>query len=173
MIDAGKSVSIQSHVTHLDKPITLTLGIDKTTTAVGGGQQQQAIPANSRLRETVTDPSGTVVNTNEFSGSFISSFKPDVAGDYTVTIINLGTNPVSASGTFGYLPFVISNSYNPDINTMMIGGEPGQGLGMIIVGSIMAVAGVVTLIVGGIITVMDTRYRHDIGTASKDRVTYR
>jgi hypothetical protein len=171
MIDGGKAVSIQRHITHLDKPITLTLGIDKTTT-VGGGQQQQTIPANSRLRETVTDPSGKVVSTNEFSGSFITSFKPDIAGDYTVTIINLGTNPVSASGTFGYLPFVISNNYNPDIN-MMIGGEPGQGLGMIIVGSTMAVGGVVTLIVGGIITVMDTRYRHDIRTPSKDRVTYR
>jgi hypothetical protein len=171
IIDGGRSVSIQNHVTQLDEPLSLTLSIDKTT-AVGGGQQQQTSPANTRVRETVTDPSGRVVSTNEFSGSFITSFKPDVAGVYTVTMTNIGTNSVSASGTFGYLPFVISNNNcNPDTNTMM-GGEPGRGLGMIIVGAIMAVAGVVMLMVGGIITVMDGRARQDAGTSSKGGLTY-
>jgi hypothetical protein len=170
IIDGGRSVSIQNHVTQLDEPISLTLGIDKTA---GGGQLQQPSATNTRVRETVTDPSGRVVSTNEFSDSFVTSFKPDVAGIYTVTMTNLGTNSVSASGTFGYLPFAISNNdCNQDTNTIM-GGEPARGLGMIIVGAIMAVAGVVMLIVGGIITVMDARTRQDAGTSSDGGLTYR
>src|SRR5918911_2882359 len=65
IIDGGRSVSIQNHVTQLDEPISLTLGIDKTTAV---GQLQQPSATNTRVRETVTDPSGRVVSTNEFSG---------------------------------------------------------------------------------------------------------
>ncbi len=162
-INAGQSVSAQNHVSQLDRPISLAVGIDRTTTT---------LPSSSdiRLRETVTDPNGKVVSSNEFGNGFVTSFKPDVAGVYTVTITNLGSTPVSMSGTFGYMPF-IGNNGNPDINTMMGAG----GLGMIITGGVMAAAGIIVLIVGAIITVADAReQRHDTAaTTGEGGITYR
>jgi hypothetical protein len=165
-INAGQSVSAQNNVNELDRPMSLTVGIDRTT---------PTFPSSSdiRLRETVTDPNGKVVSTNEFSDGFVTSFKPEVAGVYTVTITNLGQFPLSISGTFGYLPFVGSNG-NPDINAIM-GGAPGQGLGMIIAGGAMAATGIITLIVGGIVTVADSRAKSSTPTrtTSEGGITYR
>jgi hypothetical protein len=169
-INPGQSVSTKTDVTQLDRPITLTVGIDRSG---GGGGQQQQMPLSSdvMLKETVSDPGGQVVSSNEFGDSFVTSIKPQVAGAYTVTITNLGEKPVSIGGTFGYMPFIDSNG-KPDINALMDGG---QGLGMIIAGGLMAVAGVVTLIVGGIITVADSRGGHGTTTTSTSErgVTYR
>ena len=169
-IPAGQSVSAKTDVAQLanSRPISLAIGIDKT----GEQQQQQALPTSDliRLRETVTDPNGKVVSSNEFGDSFLTSFKPQVAGVYTVTVTNLGTRPVSIGGTFGYMPFIDSNG-RPDINAVL----GGQGLGMIIAGGLMVVAGVITLIVGGIITAIDSRTNRGqtTTTSSEGGVTYR
>ncbi len=169
-INAGQSVSAQNQVSQLDRPISLTVGIDRTTAT---------LPSSStdiRLRETITDPNGKVVSSNEFGNGFVTSFKPDVAGVYTVTITNLGSVPVSISGTFGYMPFIGNNGNPVDINTMMGGGAAGQqGLGMIIAGGAMAAAGIIVLIVGAIITVADAReQRHGTAaTTGEGGITYR
>ena len=171
-INAGQSVTAQNHINQLDRPISLAVGIDRT--ASSATTTTNPINNNIRLRETITDPNGKVVSSNEFGAGFVTSFKPDIAGVYTVTITNLSTNPVSISGTFGYLPFVGSNG-NPDINAIM-GGAPGQqGLGMIIAGGAMAGAGIIVLIVGAVITVVDARaQRHGpTTTTGEGGVTYR
>jgi hypothetical protein len=170
-IDPGKSLDIRTtEVYQLDRPISLAIGIDRSP-----GQQPQ-VPSSSqqpsaiRLKEVVTDPNGRVISSNEFGDSFFTSFKPEAAGVYTVTVSNLGTEPVSISGAFGYMSFVGSDG-KPDINSMMGGGG---GLGMIITGGALAAVGVVTLIVGAIITVADSRSREQSSrTMSEGGITYR
>jgi hypothetical protein len=158
-LDATKSVEARTDVNQLDKPLTLAIGIDKS------GQQPYPI----RLRETVTDPSGKVVSTNEFADSFFTSLKPEATGVYTVTVTNLGTKPVTISGAFGHMPFIGTNG-KPDINVM----AGGQGLGMIIVGGGLAAAGVLVLIIGGVITAVDGRTKsQNTATAGQGGVTYR
>jgi hypothetical protein len=163
-IDAGKSVDTRIDVYQLDRPVSLAIGIDWT-------EQQQAIPSplDIRLKEVVTDPNGRVVSSNEFGDSFFTSFKPEVTGVYTVTVSNVGTRPVSISGAFGYMPFV-GHDGKPNIESMTGVG----GLGMIIAGGTLASAGVVTLIVGAIITVVDSRKQSPTSTTTTEGgITYR
>ena len=167
-IDPGKSVDTRTEVHQLDRPISLAMGIDRT-----GQQEQPQVPSlqpsDIRLKEVVTDPNGRVISSNEFGDSFFTSFKPEVVGVYTVTVSNLGTKPVSVSGAFGYMSFVGSDG-KPDINSMIGGG----GLGMIITGGALAAVGVVTLIVGAIITVVDSGSRKQSSTTtSEGGITYR
>jgi hypothetical protein len=169
-IDPGKSLDTRIEVHQLDRPISLAIGIDRT-----GEQPQTQVPPSApssdiRLKEVVTDANGRVISSNEFGDSFFTSFKPDVAGVYIITVSNLGTNPVSVSGAFGYMSFVGQDG-KPDINSMMGAGE----LGMIITGGALAAVGVVILIAGAIITIVDNRNRRQSSTAttSEDGITYR
>jgi hypothetical protein len=169
-IDPGKSLDTRIGVHQLDRPISLAIGIDRT-----GEQPQTQVPPSApssdiRLKEVVTDANGRVISSNEFGDSFFTSFKPDVAGVYIITVSNLGTNPVSVSGAFGYMSFVGQDG-KPDINSMMGAGE----LGMIITGGALAAVGVVILIAGAIITIVDNRNRRQSSTAttSEDGITYR
>jgi len=167
-IDPGKSVDTRTEVYQLDRPVSLAIGIDRT-----GQQQPPQIPSSQpsdiRLKEIVTDPNGRVISSNEFGDSFFTSFKPEVAGVYTVTLSNLGTRPVSVSGAFGYMSFMGPDG-RPDFEGMMGGG----GLGMIITGGALAAVGVVILIVGAIITVADSRSRRQSSTTtSEGGITYR
>lgn len=50
VIDAGKSISAQTEVRQLDRPISLAVGIDKN------GQQQFSNPSDIRLKVSITDP---------------------------------------------------------------------------------------------------------------------
>ncbi len=170
-IDPGKSLDTRIEVHQLDRPISLAIGIDRT-----GEQPQTQVPPSApssdiRLKEVVTDPNGRVISSNEFGDSFFTSFKPDVAGAYIITVSNLGTKPVSVSGAFGYMSFVGQDG-KPDINSMMGGAG---GLGMIITGGALAAVGVVILIVGAIITIVDNRNRRQSSTTttSEDGITYR
>jgi hypothetical protein len=172
-VDAGKSVDTRINVDQLDRPVSLAIGIDQTQLQPLPSQQQQ-IPATQssdiRLKEEVTDPNGRVVSSNEFSNSFFTSFKPEVTGVHTVTISNLGTRTVSVNGAFGYMPFIGPDS-KPNFDNM-IGG--GWGLGMIIAGGALAGVGVVTLIIGAIITVVDSRKHSSTTTTTTDGgITYR
>jgi hypothetical protein len=169
-IDAGESIDTRIDVRQLDRPVSLAIGIDRA----GLQQQPSQIPTSTpdiRLKEEVKDPNGRVVSSSEFGDSFFTTFKPEVTGVYTVTVSNLGIRPVTVSGAFGYMPFM-----GPDGNFpvgSIIGGEQG-GLGMIIAGGALASIGLVTLIVGAIITVADSR-RHSPATTTTTEggVTYR
>lgn len=158
-LDAGKSVSAETDVTQVDRPISLAVGIDR--------QGQPAAPADVRLKETVTDPAGNVVSSNEFADSFFTSFNPKTTGTHMVTITNQGTKPVTISGTFGHVPFMGTGG-KPDVGAM----TGAQGLGMIILGGGLAAAGVLTLIAGGIITAIDSRSMPS-STTTEGGVTYR
>jgi hypothetical protein len=56
---------------------------------------------NVTLRESIRDPNGRIVNTNEFSKDFFTTFKPNMTGEYTLLISNLGPNDVNIDRIFG------------------------------------------------------------------------
>ncbi len=150
-IAPGSSVDAQTEADTLDRPLSLAIGLDR-----------QQSGNDIRLKETVTDPSGKVVSSSEFQDSFFTTIQPGMTGPYTVAISNLGGEPVTISGTFGYMPFVGTNGKaNVDVMT------GGQGLGMIIAGG-LASAGILVLIIGAIITVVDGRKRQGSTTTMNE-----
>jgi len=155
----GESVNATRNVDSLYRPIFL---------AVGADPQQSQQNDGFRLRETMTDPNGRVVSSNEFQESYSTTVTPEVTGTYTVTISNLGTGPVTIGGAFGHVPFLGADR-QPDVEGMMSTG----GLGTIITGGGLTIAGVVTLIAGAVITVLDSRKRQGSTATSEGGITYR
>src|SRR5918999_1541388 len=95
--------------------------------------------ANVTLRETVTDPFGRIINTNEFSKRLLTTFKVDTVGKFTLTLLNQGSSPVNVDGVFGYIPFVGENNQvnlNP-LNSLLI------GISLFIIGIIVMIVGIV------------------------------
>jgi hypothetical protein len=141
-----------------------TAGSDSTQTPLPSPQQQQASNM-SIIREEIRDPSGFVVNKNQFNSrssndnfnnnnnnneneDLFTTFKPDVQGRYTLIITNLGPLPVKVGGMFGYIP-IIGNDNQLNL-------EPLNG---IIAGVILFIIGIITLIAGAILAVLDRRRR--------------
>ena len=83
---------------------------------------------------------------NEFTKQFFTTFKPDIAGKYTLTVYNLGNSPVSIGVLVGNLPFISANN---QINFNSLSG--------LIAGVVLTIAGIIVLIVGIIILVLDRR----------------
>lgn len=142
-IQPGASLSAKKDVNALDKPVYLTIGL---------GEQQQSSPSDIHLKQVTTDPSGKTVSSSEFQKVYTTTISPTTTGTYTVTVSNLGTKPVTVSGTFGYTAWVGTGG-NPTASN----SNPGEGLGAVYAGGGLAAAGVVTLIAGGIVTVLDRR----------------
>ena len=86
------------------------------------------------------------MTSNEFTKQFFTTFKPDIAGKYTITVYNLGNTPVSIGVLVGNLPFVGANN-QPNINF----------LGGIIAGVFLIIAGIIVLIAGVIVLALDRR----------------
>jgi hypothetical protein len=159
-IAPGQSIQTTRNVDSLDRPLSLAIGID---------QQQSSRDDGPILRATVTDPNENIVSRSEFQRSIAPTIQPQVTGVYTVTITNLGTEPVMIGGAFGHVPFIRADG-QPDIEAMMSGG----GLGTIIAGGGLATAGIIVLIVGAIITVIDGRKKQgSTTTTSEGGITYR
>jgi len=140
-IQPGASISANKDVNALDKPIYLTVGL--------GGQQSAS---DIHLKQVTTDPSGKTVSSSEFQKVYTTTINPTTTGTYTVTVSNLGTAPVTVAGTFGYIPWVGTEG-NPTASN----SNPAEGLGVVFAGGGLAAAGVIILIVGGIVTVIDGR----------------
>ena len=73
------------------------------------GTEQGQTP-NNTLRETIRNRNGSVMTSNEFAKQFFTTFKPDIAGKYTIAIQNLGSTPVSIGVLVGNLPFIGTNN---------------------------------------------------------------
>ena len=101
---------------------------------------------NPTLRETVRNPNAEVISTNEFTKQFLTTIKPDVIGKYTLAIDNLGAKLVSVGILFGNLAFVGQNN---QLNPNLFGG--------LVTGGILAVAGIIALIVGPVVLIVDRR----------------
>jgi hypothetical protein len=131
------SVNTSTQVIDTSRPVSLVILHYSPT----GGQI-----SNNILRETVRNPNGVIMTSNEFAKQFFTTFKPDITGKYTVTIYNLGNSPVSIGVLAGNLPFV--GAYN-QVNFNSLSG--------IIAGVILTIAGTIVLIAGVIVLILDRR----------------
>jgi hypothetical protein len=156
----GESVQATRNVDSLERPLSIAIGLDP---------EQQSQSDDFRLSAKVTDPSGRVVSTREFQESIATTITPEATGAYTVTITNLGTEPVAIGGVFGHVPFLGADG-QPDMDSIMSGG----GLGTIVAGGGLAAAGILALIIGGIVTVIDSRKKQGTTTTTGEGgITYR
>jgi hypothetical protein len=127
------------------RPVSLAIHVERSNNNINPGTGQGQIP-NNTLRETVRNPNGLVMTSNEFSKQFFTTFKPDITGKYIATIQNLGNTTVSTGVLVGNLPFI---GVNNQVNVNFFGG--------IIVGVILIIAGIIVLIAGVIVLMLDRR----------------
>ena len=127
------------------RPVSLAIHVERSNNNINSGTGQGQIP-NNTLRETVRNPNGLVMTSNEFSKQFFTTFKPDITGKYIATIQNLGNTTVSTGVLVGNLPFIGANN---QVNVNFFGG--------IIVGVILIIAGIIILIAGVIVLILDRR----------------
>jgi hypothetical protein len=118
----------------------LAIHVERNNSTTGG-----QIP-NNILRETILNPNGVIMTSNEFTKQFFTTFKPDITGKYVITICNLGNIPVKIGVLVGNLPFIGANN---QVNINPFGG--------IIVGVILTFAGIIVLIAGIIVLILDRR----------------
>src|SRR5438094_8624251 len=134
------SINAYNQVIDTTRPISLAIHVERNDSTTGG-----QIP-NNILRETVRNPNGIIITSNDFTKQFFTTFKPDIIGKYTVTIYNLGDSPVSIGVLAGNLPFVGANN---KVNFSSLSG--------IIVSVILIVTGIIILIAGVIVLILDRR----------------
>lgn len=134
------SVNASIQVIDTSRPVSLVIHLERNSSTTG-----EQIP-NNILRETVRNPNGVIMTSNEFTKQFFTTFKPDITGKYTVTIYNLGDSPVSMGVLAGNLPFVGANN---KVNLNSFSG--------IIAGVVLTIAGIVVLLAGVIVLILDRR----------------
>ena len=139
-IKPAGSVNVSTQVIDTSRPVTLAIHVERNNSTTGG-----QIPINI-VRETVRNPNGVIMTSNEFTKQFFMTFKPDIPGKYTVTIYNLGNSNVSIVVLAGNLPFIGANN---KVNFNSLSG--------IIVGTILTIAGIIVLIAGVIVLILDRR----------------
>jgi uncharacterized membrane protein len=140
-IKPAGSVNASTMVVDTSRPISLAVRLEHSNGTAVVGQ----IPSNN-LRETVRNPNGIIMTSNDFTRQFFTTFKPDITGKYTVTVYNLGRTPVSVGVLVGNLPFIGPNN---QVNLNPLSG--------IIVGVILSITGIIVLIAGIIILIWDRR----------------
>jgi uncharacterized membrane protein len=134
------SVNTSTQVIDTSRPVSLAIHLERNNGTTGG-----QIPTNI-LRETVRNPNGSIMTSNEFSRQFFTMFKPDIIGKYMVTVSNLGNSPVSIGVIAGNLPFIGANN---QVNINPLSG--------IIAGVILTFAGIIVLISGIVVLILDRR----------------
>jgi uncharacterized membrane protein len=165
-IEPDRSVQATTQVTDASRPITVAIHIERPEGVV-------------RLIETVKDPSGTLVSSNEFSANLFTTFQPQNTGNHILNITNAGARPVTIDATFGYMPFITA-AVPPNLDE---GGQPLPGvdlssLSVVIAGGILTAIGFFTIIAGIVIVVIDSRKRRGSSgqrdsSVTEDGVTYR
>jgi hypothetical protein len=113
---------------------------------------------NISLRVVVRDSNGRILSQNDLSKQFYTTFKPTIPGTYTLVISNLGSNPVRVAALFGSATFVNENN---QININLFTG--------VIAGLVLIGIGIITLIAGIIIVILDRRK----GTRGKESIATR
>ena len=93
VVRPSESINATLQVKDVSRPISLALHFEPKSLDV-------------ILRETIADPGGGVINTNEFSKDFFDTFEVISVGKFTLTILIHGSSPVNLDGIFSYIPFV-------------------------------------------------------------------
>ena len=147
-IRPSTSVSTFIQITDISRPVSLAINVerDKGGTPSGSTSGGEGQISNNNLRETVRNPNGFIMTSNEFTKQVFTTFKPDITGKYTITVYNLGNSPVSIGVLVGNLPFV-GTTNQVDINS----------LGGIIAGVFLIITGIIFMIAGIIVLALDRR----------------
>jgi hypothetical protein len=144
-----ENVVLSKTIVGPSEPVNVILQVNDTSRPVSVALHSSEIEsANVSLRESIQDPSGRTVNTNEFSETFFTTFKPNMTGEYTLLISNLGSNHVNIDGVFGFIPSTGSGGNEQAILNL---------LNSILTGVILFIIGIITLIAGITIVILDRR----------------
>ncbi|HET7148000.1 MAG TPA: hypothetical protein VFI73_05815 [Candidatus Nitrosopolaris sp.] len=131
------SVNAYTQVIDTSRPVSLAIHVERSNgTSI----------TTANIGETVRNPNGVLMTSNNFTKQLFTTFKPDISGKYTVTISNLGHAPVSVGVLVGNLPFLGANN---QVNLNSFSG--------IIAGVILAITGIIVLIAGVIVLILDRR----------------
>ena len=141
-----ENIVLSKTIVSPSESVDATLQVNDTTHPVSVILHSGLESINVTLRESIRDPNGRIVNTNEFSKDFFTTFKPNMTGEYTLLISNLGPNDVNIDGIFGFIPFVGGDD---QVNL--------SSLNAIVTGVIIFIVGIIALIAGIIIVILDRR----------------
>src|SRR5207253_7536437 len=83
-IKPAGSVNVSTQIIDTSRPVTLAINVERNNSTTG-----VQMPSNI-LRETVRNPYGVIITSNEFTKQFFMTFKPAITGKHTITIYNLG-----------------------------------------------------------------------------------
>jgi hypothetical protein len=155
-VEPGRSVQATTQVTDISRLVSVAIHIESPE-------------GIARVIETVKDPSGTIVSSDEFSANLFTTFQPQTTGNHILNITNAGTIPITIYATFGYIPFITAAS--PPASE--VAGQPIHAvdlssLSVVIVGGVLTTIGFFTIIAGIVIVVIDRRKRSREGRVQND-----
>jgi hypothetical protein len=141
--DISHPIALQVHFESHDSSSGRS-GASNSSISSQAGQTPNATTTsnNISLREVVKDPVGKILSQNTFSRQFFTTFRPTTQGTYTLTISNSGSNTVKVGALFGPATFVNENN---QINLNLFLGILA-GIGLVVIGIIALIAGIIILI---------------------------
>ena len=150
-------------VTDIAHPIALQVHFksqDSSSNSPQNGMTSNNTPVGRHvsLNEVVKDPANKILSNTTFSRQFFTTLRPTAQGTYTLIISNLGSDTIKVGALFG--PATFLNEEN-QINFDILGG--------VIAGLSATVLGILALIAGIIVLILDRRK----GAKGKEPVTTR
>ena len=146
-------------LTDIAHPIALQIHFESQDSNTNSSQTSNtAVGRHVSLNEVVKDPADKILSNTTFSRQFFTTLKPTAQGTYTLIISNLGSDTIKVGALFG--PATFLNEEN-QINFDILGG--------VIAGLSAAVLGILALIAGIIVLILDRRK----GAKEKEPVTTR
>lgn len=139
-IPPSSSVNNTLQINDLEHPILLQVHFENND---GDDDNNDT---TTQIREIVLDPNGNILSQNNISKEFSTTVKPSIQGKYTLSLHNYGNVSASIGGAFGSVQFMNQN------NQVSFGLFSG-----VIVGAILIVLGILTLLIGLIVAIMDRR----------------
>jgi hypothetical protein len=150
-------------VTDIAHPIALQVHFESQDSNSNSSQNEKTsnntpVGRHVSLNEVVKDPADKILSNTTFSRQFFTTLRPTAQGTYTLIISNLGSDTIKVGALFG--PATFLNEEN-QINFDILGG--------VIAGLSAAVLGILALIAGIIVLILDRRK----GAKGKEPVTMR
>jgi hypothetical protein len=105
LLVVGGSITQAKQITDLRDDLDFSISQDSNSSSNAVDLSNQ--PLNTTLKVTITDPNGHVVYTrNSLDSTVLQPFglKPEIAGEYTFTVKNIGDSPVDVGITYGSSP---------------------------------------------------------------------
>lgn len=134
-------------LTDIAHPIALQIHFESQDSNTNSSQTSNtAVGRHVSLNEVVKDPADKILSNTTFSRQFFTTLKPTAQGTYTLIISNLGSDTIKVGALFG--PATFLNEEN-QINFDILGG--------VIAGLSAAVLGILALIAGIIVLILDRR----------------